>query len=124
MVVPSYAAVGCRVETRDGARATVRYVGPVVGQDGEWIGVEWDDPTRGKHDGSYGGERYFECARSSADGLTPASFVRPLKIRPSVTFAEAIKAKYLDGKVAEALATGAPGAHGDGENDGLSLIHI
>ena len=96
MVVPSYAAVGCRVETRDGARATVRYVGPVVGQDGEWIGVEWDDPTRGKHDGSYGGERYFECARSSADGLTPASFVRPLKIRPSVTFAEAIKAKYLD----------------------------
>ena len=67
MVVPSYAAVGCRVETRDGARATVRYVGPVVGQDGEWIGVEWDDPTRGKHDGSYGGERYFECARSSAE---------------------------------------------------------
>jgi len=122
MVVPSYAAVGCRVETRDGARATVRYVGPVVGQDGEWIGVEWDDPTRGKHDGSYGGERYFECARSSADGLNPASFVRPLKIRPSVTFAEAIKAKYLDGKVAEALATGAPGAHGDGENDGGAYV--
>ena len=106
MVVPDYAQVGCRVETRDGARATVRYVGPVVGQDGEWVGVEWDDPTRGKHDGSYGGTRYFECAANPADGATPASFVRPLKIRPGVTFAEALRTKYLDGKTGD-VASGA-----------------
>ena len=104
MVVPTYAEVGCRIETTDGARAVVRYVGPVEAQDGIWIGVEWDDPTRGKHDGSHGGKRYFECTASSEDGATPGSFVRPHKIRPSVTFREAIATKYLDGKLPIASA--------------------
>lgn len=40
---------------------TVRYVGPVDGTAGQWIGVEWDDPTRGKHNGIYAGKRYFTC---------------------------------------------------------------
>ena len=26
---------------------------------GIWIGVEWDDPSRGKHDGVHEGHRYF-----------------------------------------------------------------
>ena len=99
MVVPSYAAVGCRVETTDGARATVRYVGEVEGTDGIWVGVEYDDRTRGKHDGSHDGKRYCDCiARAGEDDATPGSFVRAHKIRPSVTFAEALKTKYLDGK--------------------------
>ena len=117
MVVPPYAEVGCRIETTDGARAVVRYVGPVEAQDGIWIGVEWDDPTRGKHDGSHGGKRYFECTASSEDGATPGSFVRPHKIRPSVTFREAIATKYLDGKLP--VASGATGGDGgdDEEND-------
>jgi hypothetical protein len=117
MVVPPYAEVGCRIETTDGARAVVRYVGPVEAQDGIWIGVEWDDPTRGKHDGSHGGKRYFECTASSEDGATPGSFVRPHKIRPSVTFREAIATKYLDGKLP--VASGATGGNGgdDEEND-------
>ena len=103
MVVPEYAnKVGCRIETNDGARAVVRYVGAVEGTEGEWIGVEWDDPTRGKHDGSHGGKRYFECVASSEGGATPGSFVRAHKIRPSVTFRQAIEAKYLDGKKVDA----------------------
>lgn len=28
---------------------------------GIWVGVEWDDPTRGKHDGTKEGVRYFTC---------------------------------------------------------------
>lgn len=28
---------------------------------GIWLGVEWDDPQRGKHDGSYEGTQYFKC---------------------------------------------------------------
>lgn len=40
---------------------TVRYSGPVKGKDGLWVGVEWDDPMRGKHDGTHGGVRYFDC---------------------------------------------------------------
>lgn len=45
----------------DGVLCTVRFIGSVEGTKGSWLGVEWDDPTRGKHDGQYKGVRYFEC---------------------------------------------------------------
>ena len=114
MGVPEYASLGRRIETRDGARATVRYVGSVDGQDGEWVGVEWDDPARGKHDGSHDGKRYFECAATGLEpDALPASFVRAHKIRPSVTFAAAIRAKYLDGKGEIAKEPKTPDADAD-----------
>lgn len=28
---------------------------------GLWLGVEWDNPDRGKHDGSHEGVQYFTC---------------------------------------------------------------
>lgn len=34
---------------------------------GVWLGVDWDDPGRGKHDGSYKNVRYF-AARYDMDG--------------------------------------------------------
>eukprot|EP00854_Cymbomonas_tetramitiformis_P015674 gene15674-18587_t len=83
--------IGQRVCTEDGALATVRYVGPVEGTKHEWAGVEWDDPSRGKHDGSHGGKRYFECA---GVGESCASFVRFHKILAGVTFMDAMKNKY------------------------------
>ena len=46
----------------DGAVCTIRYVGEVAGTFGSWLGVEWDDSSRGKHDGSHKGVRYFSCA--------------------------------------------------------------
>lgn len=46
----------------DGALCTVRYVGEVEGASGSWLGVEWDDPSRGKHDGHHKGVRYFSCS--------------------------------------------------------------
>jgi len=52
--------VGQRV-SYSGALCTVRYVGRVEGTKGSWLGVEWDDATRGKHDGSHKGVRYFTC---------------------------------------------------------------
>lgn len=94
----------------DGAVCTVRYVGQVSGTAGDWLGVEWDDPSRGKHDGSHKGTRYFtcECSRTtylielnlnSHSGLskspTAASFVRPT--RPAEkprTFLQAVQEKY------------------------------
>jgi hypothetical protein len=27
----------------------------------QYYGIEWDDPTRGKHDGSFDNVKYFEC---------------------------------------------------------------
>lgn len=45
------------------ALCTVRYIGPVegTGEEKEWLGVEWDDPTRGKHNGEHKGRKYFTC---------------------------------------------------------------
>ncbi|KAB5581001.1 hypothetical protein GE09DRAFT_1020727 [Coniochaeta sp. 2T2.1] len=60
----------------DGALCTVRYIGTVEGTSGSWLGVEWDDPTRGKHDGQHKGVRYFECKIKSS---TSASFIRPTR---------------------------------------------
>ena len=124
MGVPEYATLGRRIETRDGARATVRYVGSVDGQDGEWVGVEWDDPARGKHDGSHDGKRYFECKETGLEpGALPASFVRAHKIRPSVTFAAAIRAKYLDGKGEIAKVPKTRGADADADaGDGEAYV--
>lgn len=53
--------IGQRV-SYESAICTVRYVGDVADTNGTWLGVEWDDPTRGKHDGSRKGVRYFTCA--------------------------------------------------------------
>ena len=75
-------------------RATVRYVGAVDGQEGTWVGIEWDDCTRGKHDGCVGGTRYFSCRKSETS--TTASFVRDKRIKSGITLVRAIKDKYCD----------------------------
>eukprot|EP00882_Tetradesmus_deserticola_P012016 GHRQ01012720.1.p1 GENE.GHRQ01012720.1~~GHRQ01012720.1.p1 ORF type:complete len:219 (+),score=34.44 GHRQ01012720.1:363-1019(+) len=74
-------------------RATVRYVGPVEGQEGTWAGLEWDDPSRGKHDGTTGGKRYFSC---SSDSPTAASFVRISKISRSNSLVDALVLRYTN----------------------------
>ena len=52
--------VGARVELgEDGARGVVRYVGAVGERAGTWIGVEFDDDDRGRHDGVVDGHASF-----------------------------------------------------------------
>ncbi|KAI1390269.1 RNI-like protein [Hypoxylon trugodes] len=76
----------------DGAVCTVRYIGEVSGTSGNWLGVEWDDPSRGKHDGSHKGVRYFACRSKSA---TAASFVRPTRpAEKPQSFVTAVTDKY------------------------------
>ena len=60
--------VGQRV-SYSGELCTIRYVGEVTGTKGKWLGVEWDDPTRGKHDGEAGGQRYFTCTTVKFDSF-------------------------------------------------------
>ncbi|KAG2487033.1 hypothetical protein HYH03_014279 [Edaphochlamys debaryana] len=85
-------AVGCRVRILKDY-ATVRYVGPVNGQEGTWVGVEWDDPTRGKHDGSTGGTRYFDCVSKLP---TAGSFVRIERVSFGAFLLDALKARYFN----------------------------
>ena len=86
-----YLYIGNRL-SYNGALCTVRYHGNLAGTQGSWLGVEWDDTSRGKHDGMHQGKRMFSCLSTSK---TAASFVRPT--RPSDvprTFLEAITFKY------------------------------
>jgi hypothetical protein len=100
----------------DGRLCTVRYHGEVLGTKGEWLGVEWDDPTRGKHAGEHQGTKYFTCEQTSSlvplsstllplvhsntqlghhPSSTPASFIRPTrKPDPANSFTQALKFKY------------------------------
>ncbi|XP_071368632.1 tubulin-specific chaperone E-like, partial [Centroberyx affinis] len=81
-------AAGRRV-TCDGERATVRYVGPVPPTAGLWLGVEWDNPDRGKHDGSHDGVQYFTCRHPKG-----GSFVRPGKASFGIDYLTAVREFY------------------------------
>uniref|UniRef100_A0A8C4U5R1 Tubulin-specific chaperone E n=1 Tax=Falco tinnunculus TaxID=100819 RepID=A0A8C4U5R1_FALTI len=69
--------------------ATVRYVGCVPPTAGIWLGVEWDNPQRGKHDGTYEGTQYFKCTHPKG-----GSFIRPNKANFGVDFLTAVKDRY------------------------------
>ncbi|KIY65490.1 hypothetical protein CYLTODRAFT_400351 [Cylindrobasidium torrendii FP15055 ss-10] len=75
-----------------GNRGTVRFVGPVDGTSGIWLGVEWDDPARGRHSGTKDGKHYFSCRIPNS-----GTFLRPsAHIDYGVSFLEALRAKYID----------------------------
>lgn len=80
--------VGRRVSC-GGERATVRYVGPVPPTTGVWLGVEWDDRQRGKHDGSHEGVQYFSCSHPKG-----GSFIRPAKASYGVDYLTALQQLY------------------------------
>ncbi|KAK7826015.1 hypothetical protein U0070_009896 [Myodes glareolus] len=81
--------IGRRVEV-NGEFATVRFCGTVPPVAGLWLGVEWDNPERGKHDGSHEGTMYFKCRHP-----TGGSFVRPNKVNFGVDFLTALKKRYV-----------------------------
>lgn len=101
----------------DGHLCTVRYIGPLTDTKGDWLGVEWDDITRGKHNGQHQGRQIFSClASTSSKAGTPASFIRPTRTPDEErTVLDAIKYKYgtlprddineivISGKIAEKI---------------------
>ncbi|OJD11708.1 hypothetical protein AJ78_07576 [Emergomyces pasteurianus Ep9510] len=77
----------------DGALCTVRYTGEIQGTKGPWLGVEWDDSTRGKHSGEHQGVKYFQCKSKHP---TAGSFVRPTRqADQSLSFLQAANEKYV-----------------------------
>ena len=91
-------ALNTRVrDPKHGTHGWVRHVGPVCSDkkqpDRVWLGIEWDDVKRGKHDGSAvnaAGEtvRYYECAPGAG------SFVKPRTVQSAVTVLEALRERY------------------------------
>ena len=81
---------------------TIRYVGEVPPTKGKhqvrvhncscsdrigvWLGVEWDDPQRGKHSGTHEGVEYFSC---SVEGS--GSFLRHRRAELGCTFIQAVR---------------------------------
>jgi len=94
-------AVGERVlvlgkDGEDDEAATVAYVGAVAGTSGSWVGVCFDSPGRGKHDGEHCGVRYFACDATA--GPRCASLVRSSRVAGGVTLLQALQAKYEEAR--------------------------
>ena len=60
-----------------------------------WIGIAWDDATRGKHDGAVTRKadgatvRHFTCAPGAG------SFVKPAKLDRGVALSTALAQRYV-----------------------------
>jgi len=63
----------------------------VSGHMGTWLGIEWDDGMRGKHNGIVDGKRYFQTQKPMA-----GSFIRPGKLGPCATLEDAARERYLN----------------------------
>lgn len=74
-----------------GYYGTIRYVGAVDGHPGIWVGVEWDDVSRGKHDGRVAGKRYFQTVHPYSGSL-----MRAEKVNQFETLEEAIFDRYYE----------------------------
>ena len=87
--------VGRRICTLEGDHyATVLFYGKVGDTKGLWLGVEWDDSSRGKHQGVHEKVQYF-IPRSSS--TTSSSFIRLNKVSLGVDIVTGVKERY--GKV-------------------------
>ncbi|KAI0822831.1 hypothetical protein BC628DRAFT_1387870 [Trametes gibbosa] len=117
----SLPSIGTRI-SHSGHLGTVRFVGPVEGTQGIWLGVEWDDPKRGKHSGVKDGKQYFTCLVPNS-----ASFIRSSStISYGVTFMAALTAKYIEtphgGSASEKVILGSSGGAIKVEAVGLDKI--
>ncbi|CAJ0958308.1 unnamed protein product, partial [Mesorhabditis belari] len=70
-------------------RGSVRYVGLVDGQKGTWIGVEWDNPSRGRHNGTIEGKTYFQTEHP-----TGGSFIKTNVIDCGRDLLDQIRERY------------------------------
>lgn len=54
------------------------------------VGIEYDEPGNGKHDGSYQGEQLFKCEHGMG------SFVKVEKVEVGISIQQALAAKYFE----------------------------
>ncbi|VEL07170.1 unnamed protein product [Protopolystoma xenopodis] len=85
---PSEELIGKRV-TNDDYLGTIKYVGPLPGSKSFWLGIDWDNETRGRHSGIFNGVQYFLTTFP-----TSGSFVRSSKVSLGCSFEEALVYRY------------------------------
>lgn len=86
---PGEVREGDRVRV-DGAHATASWVGKLPDKGEQiWVGVDFDDVKRGKHDGSRDGVRYF-----AATTKTSGSFVKVDKLDRGVSLSAALDGRF------------------------------
>ena len=83
-----------RVELNE-KTATIKYVGPLKHKKDAketeiWLGLEWDDKTRGKHNGTVEGYEYFKTTNNENSG----SLIKMTKVNIGQTFKGALGYKY------------------------------
>ncbi|KAJ3193729.1 hypothetical protein HK101_004273 [Irineochytrium annulatum] len=88
-------------------RGTVRYVGPLP-PDGppdavRYLGIEWDDASRGKHSGAFQSRSIFEVREPGSASFLKLPLVKP-RTEP-VSFLAALREKYAGSAEAVAEAT-------------------
>lgn len=73
---------------------TIKYIGPLLHtespSDEIWIGIEWDDPTRGKHNGIVNETEYFKAKYE-----TGGSLIKKEKVNFGINVLKAILSKYF-----------------------------
>lgn len=94
--------MGRRIEYQ-GAFGSVKYSGPLL-HDKEksdpnqiWLGIEWDDVTRGRHNGTVEGCKYFETSQ----GLTNGSLLKADKANFGINIYDGILLRYFNKKSTE-----------------------
>ncbi|EGG20422.1 tubulin binding cofactor E [Cavenderia fasciculata] len=77
------------ISSDDDHYGTIRYMGDVDGFAGMWYGIEWDDPTRGKHKGTIKQRTYFGCT-----GGGSGSFMKIEKLVGGTNLIHALLRKF------------------------------
>lgn len=85
---------GIRIYFKE-AFGTVRWVGSIQGKEGTWVGIEWDDESKGRHSGEYEGVQYFQTRYPNHGSFLKES-VFTSDQTPSVSIEYAILNKYAD----------------------------
>lgn len=89
-----------RIRDVDGFCGTVAYIGPVASAKNPeevYAGIKWDDPSRGKHDGSVICRRTNALVRHFSCGPTQGSFLRLHKMDRGVVLTSALlRSKYVE----------------------------
>ncbi|RYG20616.1 MAG: hypothetical protein EOO07_04530, partial [Chitinophagaceae bacterium] len=88
--------IGRRIENQNDI-GTVKFHGPLIHKDEKqdpnqiWLGIQWDKASRGRHNGTVQGAKYFDCD----DGKTSGSLLKVEKANFGTTIYNGIHQRYF-----------------------------